>query len=123
MACSSTAAQQFALVEAPLGIDALLVRRKVGQLIVGDELELGDADAMFARNHAIEPACQTHDASHGLMRGLQHVVVIAVDRDVGVHVAITRVHVQRNPDPPMQDLRMDFLASLEDRRQGCARED
>ena len=45
-----------------------------------------------------QAARQHHDARHGLVRGLQHLVVVAVDRDVGVHVAVAGVHVQRHPD-------------------------
>ena len=97
-------AQQLALVEAPFGIDAPLVVGEVGELVVGQELELGDADAVLARDHAVEAARQLHDARDRRVRGLQHLVVVAVDRDVGVHVAVAGVHVQRDPDAAAQHL-------------------
>ena len=49
-------------------------------------------------------ARQLHDARHRRVRGLQHLVVVAVDRDVGVHVAVAGVHVQRDPDAAAQHL-------------------
>jgi hypothetical protein len=59
---------------------------------------------VLARDHAVEAARQRHDARHRLVRGLQHLVVVAVDRDVGVHVAVAGVHVQRDPDAAAQHL-------------------
>ena len=49
-------------VEAPVGIDAPLPGAEPGQFVVGEELELGDADAVLARDHAVERARQRHDA-------------------------------------------------------------
>ena len=46
-------AQQFAFVETPLRIDPLLVVGKRLQFSVCQKLELGDADAMLARNDTI----------------------------------------------------------------------
>ena len=42
-----------------------------------------------------------------LVRGLQHGVVVAVDGDVGVHVAVAGVHVQRHPDAAAQHVLVD----------------
>ena len=100
-------AQELALVEAALGIDATLVVGERGDLVVAQELELGDADAVLARDHAVEAARQLHDPRHRRVRGLQHLVVVAVDRDVGVHVAVAGVHVQRHPDAAAQHLGVD----------------
>ena len=96
------ASQQLALVEAAFGVDALLVVGKGSQLGVAQEFELGDADAMLAADHAVEPPRQRHDARDDLMRCLQHRVVVAVDGNVGVHVAVTGMHVQRHPHAPTQ---------------------
>ena len=49
-------------------------------------------------------ARQLHDARDRLVRRLQHLVVVAVDRDVGVHVAVAGMHVQRHPDAAAQHL-------------------
>ena len=79
-----------------------LVLGKRAQLLVAQKLQLGDADAVLARDHAAQAAGQRHDAFDGAMRGLQHVVVVAVDRQVGVHIAVAGVHVQRGPDPALE---------------------
>jgi hypothetical protein len=68
--------QQLALVEAALRVDAQLVGGEVGHLFDGQELQLGDADAVLARDHAVERACQLHDAGHGFVRRLQHLIVV-----------------------------------------------
>ena len=47
-------AQQFALVETPLRVNALLVFGKRAQFIIGQELQLGNADSMLTGYHAIE---------------------------------------------------------------------
>ena len=45
---------QLVLVEAAVGVDALLVAAKVGDFRLGQILELGDADAVFAGDHAVQ---------------------------------------------------------------------
>ena len=49
-------------------------------------------------------AREPHDARDRLVRLLQHLVVVGVDRDVGVHVAVARVHVQRDEHAAAQHL-------------------
>ena len=57
------------------------------------------------------------------MRGLQHVVVVRVDWDVGVHIAVTRVHVQRNPHAAFEDAFVNGHTLVQNRLEGSARED
>ena len=71
---------------------------------------------MFARNHAIQRTRQRHDALNRLVRRLQHRVVVAVNRDIGVHIAIAGMHMQRHPDTPFEHALMDGHAFLKD---GC----
>lgn len=104
-------------------VDAALVGGEVGDLVVGQELQLGNADAVLARDDAIERARQRHDAGHRLVGVLQHVVVVRVDRQVGVHVAVARVHVQRHEDAAAQHLLVDRLRFVEDRLELAAVED
>ena len=73
-------AQQFAFVEVTLRVHARFVIGKGLQLGVAQIGHLGDANAVLARDHAIERARQRHDATHRFVGGLQHVVVVAVDR-------------------------------------------
>ena len=49
-----SAAQQFAFVEAAFWVDLGFVVCKRLELVVGQELQLGDANAVLARNHTVE---------------------------------------------------------------------
>ena len=115
--------QQLALVEAALRVDARLVLRKVADFRLAQEFQLGDAYAVLARDHAIQRTGQRHDAFDAGVRGLQHLVVVTVDRDVGMHVAVTGMHVQRRPDPALEHVLVDRVALLEDGGEGVAGED
>ena len=108
------AGQQLAGVEASLGIHLGLVgaeRLELGRL---EELELGDADAVLTGDRAAERARQRHDARHRVGGARQHLVVVRVDRDVGMHVAVARVHVQRDEHAPTKHASVDLLRALED---------
>ncbi len=99
----------------PLRIDLLLVGAEGADFLFGEEFQLGDADPVFTGNHAIQAARQVHDALDGLVCRLQHVVVVGIDRDVGVHVAIAGVHVQGDEDAAAQHFLVDGLNALDDR--------
>ena len=111
-----TWAQQLAFVEAPFGINTRFVVRKRLQLGIGQKLQLGDTNTVLTRNHAIQRTRQGHDALYGLVRRLQHRVIIAIDRDIGVHIAIARMHMQRNPDAAFEHPFMYGHAFLENGR-------
>ena len=117
------AGQQLPLVEAALGIDGILVAAEVGSLVVGQELELGDADTVLAGDHAVEIARDLHDARHRGVGPLQHRVVVGIDRDVGVHVAVAGMHVQRDEHAAAQHFLVDRFALCQHGRECGARED
>ena len=94
--------QQLATVEAALWVNPGLVLGKGAQLVVAQKFQLGDANTMLARDHTSQAARQRHDALDRSFSGLQHVIVVAVDRQVGVHIAVAGMHVQRSPDPALQ---------------------
>ena len=48
------------------------------------------------------------------MGGLQHHIVVAVDGNVGVHIAVTRVHVQSNPDAAFENTLVNGIAFVQD---------
>src|SRR5690606_31013826 len=96
------ARHELAGIEAALRIDAPLVVLEGLQFVLSQELELGQADAVFTGNHAVEVAGDLHDARHRFVGFLQHAVVIGVDRNVGVHVAVAGVHVQGNEHTALQ---------------------
>jgi len=96
--------QQLPFVEATFGIDRGLAIGKRLQLSVGQKLQLGDANAVLAGNHIIQAA------RHGLVSDLQHFVVVAVERQVGVHIAVVSVPVQRRPNPTLGYALMNRLA-------------
>ena len=117
------AGQQLAAVEAPLGVDALFVRDKRGDLLGGEVVQLGDADAVLAGDDAAEAARQRHDAVDRGVGLLQHGVVVGVHRNVGVHVAVAGVHVQGDEDAAAQDLAVDVLDARQHRPEEHAVED
>ena len=77
---------------------------------------------MLARDHAVQRTGQRHDAFDRTVGGLQHVVVVAVDRDIGMHIAVTGMHVQRNPDPALEHALVDCCALGADGSKGAAGE-
>ena len=52
----------------------------------------------------------------------QHRVIVGIHRDVGVHVAVAGVHVQRHEYAPAKHFAMHVDAALEHRRERDARE-
>ena len=101
----------------PSGSIALLVLGERRQLVVRQVLELGDADAVLARDHAAQAARERHDARDRRVGLLQHCVVVGVDGDVGVHVAVARVHVQRDEHAAAQHPRVDVRERAHHRRE------
>ena len=112
--------QQLAFVETPLGIDPRLVLGERAQFFVRQKRQLGDTNAVLARDHTIERTRQRHDAFDGTVRRLQHFVVIAVDGDVGVHIAVAGVHVQRGPDPALEHALVHSIALAQDGLESAA---
>ena len=96
------ARHQLACIEVAVRIDFALVLLKRSHLRIGQVLELGQANAMLARNDAVKIAGDLHDARHRLVRLTQHVVIVGIDRDVGVDVAVARMHVQRDEHPAFE---------------------
>jgi len=116
-------AHQLAAVEAAVRVDSGLVVPEVRHLLVGEVVELGDADAVLARDHAVERTRQRHDAVDRAIGGLQHVVVVGVDRDVGVHVAVAGMHVQGDEHAAAQHLLVQRLDPVQYRTEHGAVED
>ncbi len=95
-------------------INFCLVICKGLKLGIGQKLKFGDANSMLARNYTVQRPRQHHDASHRLVCGLQHGVVITVDRNIGVHITVTRMHVQSDPNSPLQYALMNCIAFRQD---------
>jgi hypothetical protein len=106
----------------PSGSIPLLVVAEGADLVVAEEFQLGDADAMLAGDHAAEALRQRHDALHRFVGGLQHRVVVRVHRDVGMHVAVAGVHVQGDENAAAQHLLVDRLDAGQHRAEGIALE-
>ena len=110
----SRVAQQLAFVEPAFGVYTQLVVREGLQFGFGQKVQLGDADAVLAGDDAVERARQHHDAGDGAVRSLQHVVVVTVDGEVGMHIAVTRMHMQRHPDAAFEHPGMNGAALIQD---------
>ena len=57
----------------------------------------------------------SHDARHGLVGFLQHLVVIGVDRQIGMHIAVTGMHVQGHKYAAAQNFFVHSLDPFDDR--------
>ena len=110
------ARHQLARVEVAVRIDFALVLLEGSHLRIGQVFKLGQANAMLARDDAVKIAGDLHDAGHRLVRLAQHVVIVGIDRDVRVHVAVARMHVQRDEHPALEDPAVD---GVELRHHGC----
>ena len=64
-----------------------------------------------------------HDALDRAMRALQHLVVVAVHRDIGVHIAVAGMHVQRDPNPALEHALVHGIALVQDGLERQTRED
>ena len=78
-----------------------------------EEVEFGDTDAVFTRDHAAQILGQLHDALNRMVGLLQHGVIVGVDRNVGVHVAVAGVHVQRDKHAALQHALVHGIALFE----------
>ncbi len=109
------AGHQLALVEAALRINLGLVGMERRNFLCGEEFVLGNPDAMLAGNHPAQPACQHHDACHGSIRFAQHLVMVGVDWQVGVYIAVAGVHVQGHEHAAAQHFLVDCINAFEHR--------
>ena len=116
------ARQQLALVETAFRVNFLFVGDERRDLVFVQIVELGDADAVFAGNHPAQIFCQLHDAINRRIGLLQHLVIVRVHRNIGVHVAVTRMHVQCDKHAAFQYALVDGVALIQHRLIGAAAE-
>ncbi len=109
------AGQQFTAIKNPIRIDSLLIVNKALQVLRRHIADLGDPDTMLTGNHPAEFSGQGHDAVNDTLRLLHHPVIVGIDGDIGVYVAIAGVHVQGNEQATGTDVMMNFLEALMDR--------
>ena len=112
--CVDSVLQQLAFVEMAVRINALFVILECSNALGGQELELGDADAVFAGNDTVQRGSEPHDACNCLGGFLQHGVIVGIDGDVGVHIAVTGVHMERDKHAPAQRQSMRGVDSRND---------
>ena len=86
------------------------------------KLKLSDANAVLARNDAAEVFGNVHNTCNNRMGLLQHVVVIGIHGQVGVHIAIARMHVKGHKDTRSKHAHMAGLKPLDDIAKGKSRE-
>ena len=98
--------EQLAFVETPFRVYSLFVLRETSNGIITEIIEFGNANTVLPRNHAIERSCQLHDSRHRLIGLLEHRIIVRVDRDIGMHIAITGMHMQGDKQPAFQNALM-----------------
>ena len=91
---------QLAGVEDILGVHDALVRGQGVDLLLAQEGDLGDADAVLAADLAPQAQHLGKKLLHGLVGLGQHLRVVGVHRHVDVAVAVARVHVVGDDDAP-----------------------
>ena len=107
--CQIAARQQLAGIETTVRVNPLFVVAERLDFLRRQEFKLGNADAVFAGNDAIQFSREGHDARHCRVRFLQHAVVVGIHRNVGVHIAVACVHMQRNKYAAMQYFLMERI--------------
>ena len=93
-----SAGGELARVDDVLGIDPLFVGAQGVDLGLFQKGDLGDADAVFARDRAAELGDLLEHLLGRFPGMAQHLLVIGIDRDVDVAVAVAGVHVARDLD-------------------------
>ena len=68
---------------------------------------------MLAGNYPTQIFRQVHDAVHCVVGLLQHGVVVRVDGNISMHIAVARMHVQRNEHAAFQNGLMNGVALVE----------
>ena len=114
--------QQFAFVETTFRINFFFVALEWCDFLVGQEFQFGQPNAVLTRDDAVERARKRHDARNGRIGLLQHFVVVAVDGNVGVHIAVAGMHVQRDPNASAQHLFVNCFEPINDGFERFARE-
>ena len=70
---------------------------------------------MLAGDNAAQGSRQGHDTRYRLVSFLQHLVVIGVDWQIGMYIAVAGMHVQCHEHAATQNLFVNSLDSLNDR--------
>ena len=117
------AGQELAQIETAVRVDSAFVRAELHDLGLVEELELGNPDAMLAGYDPVQPARDAHDARDRSCGRLQHRVIVGIDRNVGVHIAIAGMHVQRHENTPSKNAPMSILACRQNRSEHASTED
>ena len=77
---------------------------------------------MLSRDDPAQFLGQVHDPGHDLVGLVQHFIVVGIDRNVGMHVAVPRVHVGRDEQTAGADLGMNGIQPVAHRLQIVAAE-
>jgi len=91
--------QQLTFVKVTIWVYFIFVAGKWINRRLIQELHFGNTDTMLTWNNTIQVACQCHYSRYRSMRILHHAVVIWVDRNISMHVAVTGMHMQGNKYP------------------------
>ena len=93
----------------PLGINAVKIvvkRRKIGRI---QKFDFRETDTVLTGNGASEPLYGFHHQLHGFFAELHHLIVVGIERNVGVDIAVAGMHVQRDEYAASEDLVVDFI--------------
>ena len=80
----------------PLRINLAFIITKLVNNFSVEILKLGNANAMFTGNNAIQRKRQLHDFIDNFLSLLQHRIVAGMHRNIRMYIAIPCVHMQRD---------------------------
>src|SRR6185312_11531954 len=109
------AGQELAQVEPALRVDRLLVGAELHDLSILQEFQFRNADTVLAGDDSIQAAGNAHDAGDRRRGRSQHLVIVRVDGNIRVDVAVTGMHVQRYEDASAQNAPMNVPAGSQNR--------
>ena len=96
----------------------MLVLDEPRQFVLIQVANLGQADAMLARDDTAERLRQLHDPRDHAIGLVQHLVIMRMHRDVGVYIAVAGVHVQGDEQAIVADFGMGGLQRIAQGFQG-----
>ena len=113
---------QLAAVKHTVRINTFFIGFKGTEAVPVQVLQFGNTNTVLAGNDPAQRGCQVHDPLNDLFCLVQHGVVIGIDGNVGMHVAIAGVHVGGDKQAARTDVAVDTVEFFTHRRQLVAGE-
>ena len=117
------AGEELAGVEPAVGVDSRLVGSEGRELVRRQVFELVMPIPCSPEMTPPSSRASAMIRADGRVRLPQHRIIVRIDREIRMHVAVAGVHVQSDEHPAAQVLALDFDAARHDRRERVTAED